>query len=71
MVVIVHMCDALMQQVVSLNATSAYFSMDHHKISTVEPHYNEDLGTMEITLLYQVSPYIRVKKQGNIRSWDQ
>ena len=38
---------------------------------TVEPCYNEDLGTMEITLLYQVSPYIRVKKQGNTKSWDQ
>ena len=31
--------------------------------STVEPHYNEDLGTMKITLLNQVSWYIRVKKQ--------
>ena len=30
--------------------------------STVEPRYNEDLGTMKITLLYQVSHYIRVKK---------
>ena len=29
---------------------------------TVEPHYNEVLGTMNITLLYQVSHYIRVKK---------
>ena len=29
--------------------------------STVEPH-NDDLGTMEITLLCQVSCYIRVKK---------
>ena len=29
---------------------------------TVEPHYNEDLGTIKITLLYQVSHYIRVKK---------
>ena len=38
---------------------------------TVEPHYNEDLGTMKITLLYQVSHYIRVKKQRNIKSWDQ
>ena len=26
---------------------------------------------MEITLLHQVSPYIRVKKQRNIKSWDQ
>ena len=31
--------------------------------NTVEPHYNEVLGTMKITLLYQVSHYIRVKKQ--------
>ena len=29
----------------------------------MEPRYNEDLGTMEIALLYQVSPYIRVKKE--------
>ena len=32
-------------------------------LNTVEPHYNEDLGTMKITLLYQVSGYIRVTKQ--------
>ena len=38
---------------------------------TVEPHYNEVLGTMKITLLYQVSHYITVKKQRNIKSWDQ
>ena len=31
-------------------------------IYTVEPLYNEVLGTMKITLLYQVSHYIRVKK---------
>ena len=37
----------------------------------MEPLYNEDLGTMKITLLYQVSHYIRVKKQRNIKSWDQ
>ena len=37
----------------------------------MEPHYNEDLGTMEIALLYQVSPYITVKKQQNTKSWDQ
>ena len=30
---------------------------------TVEPLYNEVLGTMKITLLYQVCHYIRVKKQ--------
>ena len=29
---------------------------------TVEPRYNEVLGTMKITLLYQVSHYLRVKK---------
>ena len=39
--------------------------------NTVEPHYNEVLWTMKITLLYQVSHYIRVKKQRNIKSWDQ
>ena len=38
---------------------------------TVEPLYNEVLGTMKITLLYQVFRYIRVKKQRNIKSWDQ
>ena len=38
--------------------------------STVEPHYNEVLGTMKITLLYQVPHYIRVKKQRNITRWD-
>ena len=38
--------------------------------NTVEPLYNEDLGTMKITLLYQVSCYIRVKTQRNIKSWD-
>ena len=29
---------------------------------TVEPRYNEALGTMKFTLLYRVSHYIRVKK---------
>ena len=28
----------------------------------MEPRYNEDPGTMKITLLYQVSRYIKVKK---------
>ena len=37
---------------------------------TVEPRYNEVLGTMKITLLYQVSHYIRVKNPRNIKSWD-
>ena len=36
----------------------------------MEPLYNEVLGTMKITLLYQVSRYIRVKKQRNIKSLD-
>ena len=39
--------------------------------STVEPRYNEVLWTMKITLLYQVSHYIRVTKQRDIKSWDQ
>ena len=30
---------------------------------TVELHYNKVLGTMKITVLYQVSHYIRVKKK--------
>ena len=34
----------------------------------MKPCYNEDLGTMKITLLYQVSHYIRVKKK---KSCDQ
>ena len=38
---------------------------------TVEPRYNEVVGTIKITLLYQVSHYIRVKQQRNIKSWDQ
>ena len=38
----------------------------HTCTCTVEPHYNEDLGTMKITLLYQVSRYIRVKKNKEI-----
>ena len=41
------------------------------KGSTVEPLYNEGLGTMKITLLYQFSCYIRVKKHRNIKNWDQ
>ena len=32
-------------------------------VVTVEPLYNKALGTMKITLLYQVSHYIRVKKK--------
>ena len=41
------------------------------ELYTVEPRYNENLWTMKITLLYQVSCYIRVKKQRNIKNWDQ
>ena len=40
--------------------------MDQHwnndYFGTLEPCYNEDLGTMKITLLYQVS-HIRVKNK--------
>ena len=42
----------------------------YDKAITVEPRYNEVLGTMKITLLYQVSHYIRVKKQRHIKNWD-
>ena len=38
------------------------FIQDFFQHGTVEPLYNEVLGTMKITLLYQVSCYIRVKK---------
>ena len=37
----------------------------------MEPRYNEVLGTMKITVLHQVSHYIRVKKLRNIKNWDQ
>ena len=40
------------------------------KGNTVEPRYNEVLGTMTIALLYQVSHYIG-KKNKEIKSWDQ
>ena len=36
-------------------------------LCTVEPRYNEVLGTMKSTLLYQVSCYIRVQKQRNTK----
>ena len=39
--------------------------------NTTEPRYNEVLGTIKITFLYQVSHYIRVKKQRNIKRLDQ
>ena len=53
------------------SAFSSLHSFFPHFFNTVEPLYNEVLGTMKITLLYQVSCYIRVKKQRNIKSWDQ
>ena len=40
-------------------------------LDTVEPRYNKDFGTMKITLLCQVSSYIRVTKARNVKSWDQ
>ena len=43
----------------------------NHWAITVEPPYNEVLGTMKITLSYQVSRYIRVKIQRNTKSRDQ
>ena len=49
----------------------SYYTSVRHFDNTVEPRYNEVLGTMKITLLYQVSHYIRVKRQRNIKSWDQ
>ena len=53
------------------NFSVVEFTNAKNIINTVEPRYNEVLGTMKITLLYQVSHYIRVKKQRNIKSWDQ
>ena len=38
------------------------------RVCTVEPRYNEVLGTMKITLLYQVSQF---KKLRTIKSRDQ
>ena len=40
--------------------------MSKTRQNTVEPRYNEALGTMKFTLLYQVSHYIRVKKNKEI-----
>ena len=40
-------------------------------ITTVEPRYNNVRGNLKINLLYQVSHYIRVQKQRNIKRWDQ
>ena len=37
----------------------------------MEPFYNEDLGTMKATPLYQVSHYIRVNKHNDIKHWNQ
>ena len=45
---------------------SKHFQQWTFSINTVEPHYNEVLGTMKITSLYQVSHYIMVKTQRNI-----
>ena len=50
---------------------NVFFGKQHIISYTVEPRYNEVLGTMKITFLYQVSCYIRVKIQRNIKSWDQ
>ena len=48
------------------NVRQVSYKGPYRKTGTVEPHYNEVLGTMKLTLLYQVSHYIRVKKQRNI-----
>ena len=44
-----------------------------HKGNSVQWNlvYNEVLGTMKITLLYQISHNIRVKNLRNTKSWDQ
>ena len=43
------------------------FNPNKFKCDTVEPRYNEDLGTMKITFLFQVSCYIKVKT--TTKSW--
>ena len=64
--------DSLMTICKSLNSLSAQYDLCLcYAAYTVEPHYNEVLGTMKITLLYQVSHYIRVKKQRNTKGCDQ
>ena len=55
---------------VSTHKTKTTFTQFDYAGNTVEPRYNEVLGTMKITLLYQVS-HIRAKKQRNIKSRDQ
>ena len=46
--------------------------IDHGKVQcTVEPHYDEVLGIIKVGFLCQDSHYITVKKQRNIKSWDQ
>ena len=37
--------------------------LEYEVTNEVEPRYNEDLGTMKITLSYQVFCYFRVKKK--------
>ena len=64
---IFHVCDG---QGIAM-VTAFYGKILVEQTTTVEPLYNEVFGTMNITLLYQVSHYIRVKEQRNIKSWDQ
>ena len=45
----------------SMNHYDVTLRYSIYKMNSVEPRYNEVLGTMKITLLYQVSHYIRVK----------
>ena len=50
------------------NSPILYYGFKQGQLAgTVERRYNEVLATMKITLLYQVSHYIRVKKQRNIK----
>ena len=64
-------CISLFISIVKITEVWTCLKTIYHQDITVEPRYNEVLGTMEITLLYQVSHYIRVKKQRNIKIWDQ
>ena len=68
---VVSMLPRIILQIARLSALILTSIIFCHIFYTVEPRYNEVLGTMKITLLYQVSHYIRVKKQRNIKSWDK
>ena len=58
----IHECDVCLD-------TGCTKHISIYMFNTVEPRYNEDLGTMKITLYRFLD--IRVKKQRNIKNWEQ